>query len=38
VTGEPLDAEACSCGCSADEDCCDTYFTWHATRLAGGVA
>lgn len=38
VTGAPLDASECNCGCSSFEDCCDTYFIWHATRLAGGVA
>jgi len=37
-TGSPLEAGVCNCGCSLGEDCCDTYFTWHATRLAGGVA
>ncbi len=31
----PLDAGACNCGCSALDEC-EAYFTWQATRLAGG--
>lgn len=24
-----LDGSECSCGCSAFEDCCETYLKWH---------